>query len=70
MPLEQVVGPEGHEPVLLDPALAPDRPGHGLAEVVEAHHGEDSAGELEAMLDPLQEGGLGLDWVGRVQGKR
>ena len=61
------MGPEGHESVLLDPGLAPDDPGHGLAQVVEAHHGEHPAREPKAPLDPVQQGGLGLDRVGDVQ---
>ena len=63
------MGPEGDEPVLLDPGLAPDHPGHRLAQVVEAHDGEHAAHELQAALDPVQEGGLGLGRVGGVQGR-
>lgn len=68
--LEQVVGPERHEPVLLHPALSSDRPGHGLAEVVEAEDREDPAGEVQPPLDPVQERGLGLVGVGHVQRRR
>jgi len=68
--LEQVVGAEGHEPVLLHASLPADHPGHGLAEVVEAHPGEHAAHELETAGDPVEQGGLGLGRIGHMQGAR
>ncbi len=61
------MGAEGHEPVLLDPVVALQHPGYGLAQVVEADDLEHPAQVLQAPGDPLKKRRLGLAGVGPVQ---